>query len=95
MAGFLTVSMRSRTCMPVRLRARRRPSQLPNQAIANAATNVNSVYRKNPRYEWEWSEVMSSTIIAESVENPPHMPMPKPPLASWRVRFFTHTACDM
>lgn len=33
--------------------------------------------------------------IADSVEKPPHMPMPTPRLASWRTRLRIHDAWDM
>ena len=47
------------------------------------------------RYPLVWSAVMSSTIIADNVENPPHMPMPRPRLVSWRARLRIQIACDI
>ena len=41
------------------------------------------------------NEFRSSIIIADNVENPPHMPMPTPRLTSWRMRLRIHAACDM
>ncbi len=34
-------------------------------------------------------------IIADNVENLPHMPMPTLRLTSWRMRAGIHAACDM
>ena len=41
------------------------------------------------------SEVSSSITMADSVENPPHMPMPTPRLVSWRTLLRIHDACDI